>query len=204
MSQDDGKTTGGSGGGPVSGFDYRSSDETYVISANQVGILCDAPLTAVPPQSVITLLAAGEDQLGVVDVHGTYGVRVSAGLPGVTSVHSVTMLPGVEIEVAPTHSIKLQQGLEPPAGQKIEMMPGLGVTVNAGALPVRIESATLIELTVAGGTSKIVLSPAGVEIIAPDVRIVGIADATMEAPRATVRAAATATITAPMTMINPV
>ena len=88
--------------------------------------------------------------------------------------------------------------------QKVSLVPALGITIDAGAMPVRIESATLIELTVAGGTSKIVLSPAGIEITAPDVRVVGIVDATLEAPRATLRAAATATISAPMTMINPV
>ncbi len=204
MTQHDEGAGGGSGGGPGLEVQYVSAEETYVISANQVGIFSDAPVTAIPPQSVITLLAAGANLLGVVDVHGVLGVRVSAGPPGVTPVHDPTMLPGVEVEVAPTHAIKLQQGLAPPAGQKIEMLPGLGITINAGALPLRLESTTLIELSVGGGTSKITLTPAGVEITAPTVRVVGMVDAAVEGPRVEMRAAATATISAPMTMINPV
>lgn len=202
MKNDDARPGGGSGGGLVPGVKLTSEDQ-YLVSANQVGIVADAPLTAIPPQSTITLLAAGDNGLGVVDVRGALGVRVTAGpAPGLPAHSLVTN--GVEIAAGPVGSVSIVQGLVPPAVQKIEMVPGLGVSINAGAMPVRIESATLIELTVAGGTSKIVLTPAGVEITAPDVRIVGIADATVEGPRVAVRAAATATITAPMTMINPV
>lgn len=204
MTHDDEGASDDSGGGALGGVQHLVSDETYVIAAPQVGILCDAPLTAVPPQSVITLLAAGTNLLGVVDVHGTLGVRVSAGPPGLTPVHNATMLPGVEVEVAETHGIRLQQGFAPPAGQKIEMLPVVGITINAGAMPLRLESTTLIEISVGGGTSKITLTPAGVEITAPTVRVVGMIDAALEGPRVEMRAAATATISAPMTMINPV
>jgi hypothetical protein len=48
------------------------------------------------------------------------------------------------------------------------------------------------------------MTPAGVEITAPTVRVVGMIDAAVEGPRVEMRAAATATISAPMTMINPV
>lgn len=192
---------GGSGGGLVPGV-KDTADDQFLVSASQVEIVADAPLTAIPPQSTITLLAAGDNGLGVVDVRGALGVRVSAGPPpGLPTCSPLTN--GVEIAAGPVGIVSITQGLVPPAVQKIEMVPGLGVTVNAGAMPVRIESATTIELTVAGGTSRIVLTPAGIEISAADVRIVGIADATVEGPRVAVRAAATATITAPMTMINP-
>lgn len=203
MTCDEGNAGGGSGGGLAPDVHFVSDDQPYVLTANQVAIVASAPLTAVPPQSTLTLLAAGDDGLGVVDVRGALGVRVSAGPPAGLATHSL-LTNGVEIAAGPVGSVSITQGLVPPAVQKIEMVPGLGVTINAGAMPVRIESATTIELTVAGGTSRIVLTPAGIEITAPDVRIVGIADATVEGPRVAVRAAATATITAPMTMINPV
>jgi len=203
MTCDEGNAGGGSGGGLAPDVHFVSDDQPYVLTANQVAIVASAPLTAVPPQSTLTLLAAGDDGLGVVDVRGALGVRVTAGpAPGLPT--SSLLTNGVEIAAGPVGSVSITQGLVPPAVQKIEMVPGLGVTINAGAMPVRIESATTIELTVAGGTSRIVLTPAGIEITAPDVRIVGIADATVEGPRVAVRAAATATITAPMTMINPV
>ena len=199
---EDGQNGGGSGGGLAPDIHLVSESQPYVLAANQVAIVASAPLTAIPPESTLTLLAAGDDGLGVVDVRGATGVRVTAGpAPGLPTHDLVTN--GVEIVAGATGCVTIQQGLVPPAVQKVEMIPGVGLTINAGAMPVRIESAALIELTVAGGTSKIVLTPAGVEINAPDVRIVGIADATVEGPRVAVRAAATATITAPMTMINP-
>ncbi len=202
MIDDDGKAGGGSGGGLAPDVHLVSEDQPYVLAANQVAIVASAPLTAIPPQSTLTLLAAGDNGLGVVDVRGALGVRITGGpAPGLPT-HSL-MTNGVEIAAGPVGCVTIQQGLVPPAVQKIEMVPGLGLSINAGAMAVRIESATLIELTVAGGTSKIVLTPAGVEITAPTVRVIGIAEATVEGPRVAVRAAATATITAAMTMINP-
>lgn len=202
MTHDDGNVGGGSGGGLTPSTHFVSEDQ-YALSAHQVEILADAPLTAIPPQSIITILATGEAPTGIVDVRGSLGVRVTAGpAPGLPTHSLVTN--GVEVTAGATGCVTIQQGLVPPAVQKIEMVPGLGLSINAGGMPLRIESATLIELSVAGGTSKIVLTPAGVEITAPTVRVVGIAEATVEGPRVAVRAAATATITAAMTMINPV
>lgn len=203
MTDLDGISGGGTGGGVLPSTQKTSTDGAWIVSADQVGVFAIAPLTAVPPDSVITLLAAGENGLGTVDVRGGMGVRVSAGPPAALPTHE-PLTNGVEIDAGPVGSLTLRQGLVPPAVQKVSLVPALGITIDAGTMPVRIESATLIELTVAGGTSKIVLSPAGIEITAPDVRVVGIVDATLEAPRATLRAAATATISAPMTMINPV
>lgn len=202
MTHDEGNEGGGSGGGVAPTAHFVSVDQPYALAANQIEIVANAPLTAIPPQSTISLLASGDNGLGVVDVRGALGVRVTAGPPPGLPAHSL-VTNGVEIVAGPVGCVSIQQGLVPPAVQKIEMVPGLGLSINAGAMAVRIESATLIELTVAGGTSKIVLTPAGVEITAPTVRVIGIAEATVEGPRVAVRAAATATITAAMTMINP-
>lgn len=201
MTHDDGTAIGGSGGGLVPDEQSFSENETYVLSGNQVRIIANTPLTAIPPQSEITLLAAGENGLGVVNVRGALGVRVTAGPPLILPTYS-PLTNGVEIAVSPPGTISLQQGLEPPAGQKVAL--GLaGITVNAGGLPVTIESATLVELKVAGGVSKIVLSPEGVEISGPSVRITGTVDAAIMGTRATVTAAAELALRAPLTRIDP-
>ena len=201
MTDDDGKAGGGSGGGLLPGTSYVAEEESYVLAANEVKIVANAPLTAIPPQSVLTLLATGENGLGVVNVRGALGVRVTTGPPFVMPTYS-PLTNGVEVMVTPPGTITLQQGFEPPAGQKVEL--GLtGITVNAGGLPVTIESATLIELKAAGGVSKIVISPEGVQITGPTVRITGTVDTSIMGTRTSVTGAAELALKSPLTRIDP-
>lgn len=157
------KHAGGSGGGPGTMDHSQTYDGAYRIAANQVELLSRPPLPPAPPgPNVITVLAAGMGVDGKVDVRGSQGVRITAGpplLPPTTS----DSTNGVEIVVGEIQNVTIQRGLLPGVDQKIEMTPS-GITVDAGAMPVTIQSLTQITLSVAGGLSTITLGPQGVTI----------------------------------------
>lgn len=112
--------------------------------------------------SIITIAAPGMGTDGRVDLRGSQGVRVTAGPPPLPPTTSDSTN-GVEIIVGETQMVTIQRGLIPGVDQKIEMTPS-GITVDAGTMPITIQSLTQITLSVAGGSSTIVLDPAGVTI----------------------------------------
>jgi len=141
----------------------QSIDGAFVVTANQVEFLSRPPLPPLPPEpSVITLLAAGVAPDGQVNVRGSQGVRITAGPPLLPPTQSDSTN-GVEIVVSEVQNVTIQRGLLPGVDQKIEMTPS-GITVDAGAMPVTIQSLTQITLSVAGGLSTITLGPQGVTI----------------------------------------
>jgi len=73
---------------------------------------------------------------------------------------STTVLNGVQIEVGTAQEIIVRRGV--PAEQTIQISPGLMVVDSPSQII--IQSATEIELAVAGATSSILLSPAGITI----------------------------------------
>lgn len=153
---------GGSGGGPC-GSKEVSTTNNYELSANQITFTAAPPIppAGIPEKSVIALLAAGTGVDGIVDARGSQGVRITAGPPpGLPAGKATTN--GVEIATGQTGSIKLERGLLP-IDQKIEVTP-TGIKVNAGSMPVTIESLREITLSVAGGTSKITIGPEGIKI----------------------------------------
>ncbi len=157
---------GGSGGSPDTTTQSTSLDGSHTIAANQLGLVARPPLPpAVPGPCVITLLATdlpgtGED--GLVEVKAAKGVRISVGPPLLVPAHSDSTN-GVEIAVGEVQNVTIQRGLIPGVDQKIEMTPS-GITVDAGAMPVTIQSLTQITLSVAGGLSTITLGPEGITI----------------------------------------
>lgn len=157
---------GGSGGGPGAPDTQdriESADGSYAISANQVQLLCRPPLPpGIPLPSIITIASPGMGTDGRVDVRGSQGVRVTAGPPPLPPTTSDSTN-GVEIIVGEAQMVTIQRGLIPGVDQKIEMTPS-GITVDAGTMPITIQSLTQITLSVAGGSSTIVLDPAGVTI----------------------------------------
>jgi hypothetical protein len=141
----------------------QSVDGAFVVTANQVEFLSRPPLPPlVPGPCVITLLAAGMMPDGQVNVRGSQGVRITAGPPLLPPTDSDSTN-GVEIVVGEAQNVTIQRGLIPGVDQKIEMTPS-GITVDAGAMPVTIQSLTQITLSVAGGLSTITLGPQGVTI----------------------------------------
>ena len=154
---------GGSGGGQLTTDHVQSFDGDYLLTANQVEILSAPPLPpAVPGPCLITIQADAMGIGGKVNVNGSQGVRISAGPPSLPPTASASTN-GVEIAVGEIQNVTIQRGLLPGVDQKIEMTPS-GITVDAGTMPITIQSLTQITLSVAGGLSTITLAPEGVTI----------------------------------------
>jgi hypothetical protein len=162
---------GGSGGGPDSPDHAENINGAYCITANQVNLMSRPPLPpAVPGPSLVSILAAGIGNDGLVSVRGNQGVRVTAGMPmpGLLPTES-TSTNGVEIVIGETGKFTLQRGLLP-VDQKLEITSE-GVTLDAGAGKVTIKSLTEITLSVAEGMTKIKLGPDGVTIEALQIKL---------------------------------
>jgi hypothetical protein len=141
----------------------QSVDGTFAVGANQVTLVSIPPLPPLTPNpSTVTVLAAGLPSDGFVYVRGNQGVRVTTGPPPLPPTNSDSTN-GVEIIVSELQNVTIQRGLIDGVDQKIEMTPS-GITVDAGAMPVTIQSLTQITLSVAGGLSTITLGPQGVTI----------------------------------------
>jgi len=155
---------GGSGGGPGTMEHCESFDGKYGITANQVEVLSRQPMPPAPPApSVVTILATDlVGMSGEVDVRGAGAVRITAGPPELPPA-ATGSTNGVEIQVGEIQNVTIQRGLIPGVDQKIEMTPS-GITVDAGTMPITIQSLTQITLSVAGGLSTITLGPQGVTI----------------------------------------
>lgn len=154
----------GSGGGAGPLDHLKTVDGRFAVAATGVALLSrPAQPPSLPSPNVISLVATdlvGMD--GNVDVRGAKGVRVTAGPPMLPPAASPSTN-GVEIMVGEMQNITLQRGLLPGIDQAIEMTPS-GITVDAGAMPVTIQSLTQITLSVAGGLSTITLGPEGITI----------------------------------------
>jgi len=201
MQQDREPDGGGAGGGPLSGTQTVATDGEYLISANQVTLSAAPPISpVVPGRSVITLLAAGTGLDGLVDVRGSQGVRVTAGPPPALPAASATTN-GVDVVAGPLGSINLERGLLP-VDQKIQMTP-TGIKIDAGSMPVEIESLTSITLSVAGGVSRIKIGPEGVTIEGLTLKLSAAVLAEIKGTMTTVQAAAVNKVSGAVTMIGP-
>ena len=176
MTVDDAIPGGGSGGGGTDDNTHKSTIGTYEITGNQVVLMSRVPLDpmATPRPNGITILACGNTLVdGKVDLRGSKGVRITAGPPAIPMVSPETTADstnGVEIVVAEPQNITLQRGLIDGVDQKIEMQPA-SILVDGGVGTVTIQSLTEITLQVAGGVSKISLTPAGIIMQGPIIMI---------------------------------
>lgn len=142
----------------------ETADGNFTVAANQVTVVT---IPALPPEipdtSSVSILAAGLVPTdGFVYVRGYAGVRITSGPPPLPETSS-SSTNGVEIMVGEIQNVTLKRGLLDGVDQKIEMTPS-GITVDAGAMPVTIQSLTQITLSVAGGLSTITLGPQGITI----------------------------------------
>ncbi len=165
MTEDERTTGGGSGGGSDpddAGNQTHSCKAMYQIAGNQVVLMSRKPglIPTDADPSTITLLAVGGlptfDDDGKVDIRGTKGVRITAGvmsLPMLSPPVTSDSTDGVEIVVDEMQSITIQRGLSP-LSQKIEMAPN-SITVDAGMAGT---------LTLKAGLSQIMISAEGITI----------------------------------------
>jgi hypothetical protein len=157
----------GSGGDDGDGSYYHYFDGGYTLGGSQVtlhAIGTEGEGTDIE-QPVISLLAGGSAPDGRIYMHGSQGVRVTSGPPGQPkSGHKG--INGVEVVVGETQSITLDRGLVDGVDQHIQMDPGL-IVADGGSGTVALLSTTQITLSVAGGTSSIVLTPQGIVMQGP-------------------------------------
>ena len=159
----------GSGG---DGDNIHYFDGFYFVAAsklcmNAVGTTLGGDADEPPYMS---LVAGDEKADGIVEVHGSKGVRVTSGLPGQPPAANF-QIKGVEIQTGDTQTILLARGMDqnPMCGHINMALDGIGINANQGG--VWIKSLTQIKLMVAGGTSSITLTPAGIVMQGPLIQI---------------------------------
>jgi hypothetical protein len=190
----------GTGGGPDSGNRTQTADGIFSITANQVALVSRPPMPpAIPGPSIITVLATGMGMDGLVNVRGSQGVRLTAGLPPLLPTES-SSTNGVEILISETGKFTLQRGLLP-VDQTMEMTPD-GITIDAGSGKVTIKSLTEITLSVAEGMTKIKLGPDGVTIEALQIKLSAQVQAEIQALMNKVTGTAMNQISGGITMIG--
>ena len=200
MTTDERPSGGGTGGGPGGGDQTISTQDNLTLTANQISLLAaPPPIPGVPEPSAISIVAAGYDVDGAVDVRGSRVVCISAGPPPGLPATSKTAR-GVEIRTGQAETVSIERGLTG-ADQKIQMTPA-GITINAGSMPVKVESLSEITLSVAGGTSRIRIAPDGITIEGVTVKITGMTLVETSGLTNKVSGLGTTIISAPMTMIG--
>ncbi len=191
---------GGTGGGPDNGNHGQSVDGSYAITANQVLIVSRPALPpAVPGPSVITVVATGLGTDGLVNVRGSQGVRVTAGLPVLLPTED-TSTSGVEILIDELGKFTLKRGLLP-VDQTMEIASD-GVKIDAGKGKVTITSLTEITLSVAEGLTKLTLGPEGVTIEALQINLSAQVQAQIQGLMCTLAGSAVTQISGGITMIG--
>ena len=114
--------------------------------------------------------------------------------------YGLLILLGLAWLVGQAGSLTLQRGLLP-TDQKVELTQA-GITIDAGASPVTINSLSSIELSVAGGTTRLRLGPEGVTIEAITIRLSATLQAQVQGVLNTISASGINKIGGPMTMIG--
>ena len=138
-------------------------DGPLSVSASQIMIMGRPPMPPLDPDPcVVTLLATGLGTDGLVNVRGSQGVRITSGPPLLPPTLSQSTN-GVEVVASEAQDVTIQRGLLPGIDQQIQMTP-TGITIDAGAGTLTIQSLTQITLSVAGGLSSITLGPEGITI----------------------------------------
>jgi hypothetical protein len=163
----------GSGGDDpeVDGARMVTAEKTLVLSGNHVAIQADdptPPATAETP--LITLLASDMTCMqGRVEMHAPESIRIStSGGIGGPRMHQLGT-DGVEVQVGETQEIFLRRGMLP-TDNYIQLDDSL-MALEGGVNPIVIESDTNITIQVANGTSSITLTPMGIVMQGPIIKI---------------------------------
>jgi hypothetical protein len=179
MLEDELELGGGSGGGDDGNNTVQRTDGVYQIQANQLVLFTQDPSEPdlENPHSndhIITILATGKLPTfddGRVDIRGSQGVRITSGpaigppLPTTSeSTNGIEVLTSSEAQ-----NIIIKQGTTP-VSPSIQLNLG-GITIDGGHDQIQITSLVSISLSVAGGTSQILLTPTGIVIKGPLVSI---------------------------------
>jgi hypothetical protein len=161
----------GSGGDGGDGNVCHYNDQTFCVSSNDVSLLAgygdDKHLFG-----TIDLLACGgmDAPQGTVSVRGDQGVRITSG-PYNAPEAGNKQINGLEMQTGDQQAILIARGLDgnPMQGRLSFNPDGIGINAQQGG--VWIKSLTQIKLMVAGGTSSITLTPTGIVMQGPLIKI---------------------------------
>ena len=160
----------GSGGDGGDGNVTSYTDGVYSVATPQTIVHACGALGEGEAPGIIPMIAllAGDvlSSQGLIYARGTRGVRITSGPPHQPQMRNEE-INGVEIQTGETQEIIMMRGS--PAEQVVQISPGLMV-VNSPSL-ISIRSDSQIELSVAGGTSSIILSPSGIVLKGPIIQI---------------------------------
>jgi len=162
----------GSGGDPGTGQEqaggskYVTSDKNLLLSGNSIELYA-CTLSDEPDPYRIIMHASDDSGLeGSVTVRGGASVRITSG--GTDAYKESTM--GVDIAVGDTQEVHITRGIDEEPLQSIDFEDD-GMTINGDTEAVTIFSDKSIYLSVAQGTSSIMLTPAGIVLKGPLIRI---------------------------------
>jgi len=164
----------GSGGDP-DGNKWAHADRSYNIDAGTVFVVANGATGKHPMTPKIGILAGATDGAispdGIVDVHGSKGVRITSGPPDEPP-STNDDINGLEMQAGAQQYIKIMRGLDEDQDQVIQLTQGL-IEIRGGdaAGCVSILAAQEISLQVAGGMSSIVMNKQGITIRGGEVHI---------------------------------
>jgi hypothetical protein len=157
----------GSGGDEGDGGHTDYYDGMYCINAPDVTVTATGSVGEDAASPIIQLCSGtGTAPDGRIYVHGSQGVRITSGPSGQPHCGNPD-INGLEMHVGGAQEIIVRRG--DPVEQTIQISPGL-MAVNSPSL-ISIVSDEQIELSVAGGTSSIILSPSGIVLKGPIIQI---------------------------------
>jgi hypothetical protein len=148
-----------------------TAEKTLILSGNHIALQADdptPPATAETP--LITLLASDMTCMqGRMEMHACESIRIStSGGLGGPRMHQLGR-DGLDFQVGETQEILLRRGMLP-TDNFIHIEEEM-LTVEGGLSPVLITSDTQVTIQVANGTSSITLTPMGIVMQGPIIKI---------------------------------
>ncbi|HTB10635.1 MAG TPA: hypothetical protein VK752_03645 [Bryobacteraceae bacterium] len=171
----------GSGGGPgvidtASGDKYLAAQKELWLVGNQVHLQTGTSASAETPEEyVIEMLAIdpGFDN-GRIEMRGSQSVRITSGVQEGSGGPKISNKKnnGVVIRAGDGQVVALAQGCDEEVDSAVVLNPqgAGGILLNSKEF-ISIDSGTQILLSVAGGTSSITLTPSGIVMKGPIIRI---------------------------------
>jgi hypothetical protein len=171
----------GSGGGPgvtdtASGDKYLTAQKELWLVGNQVHLQTGTSAGAETPEDyVIEMLAIdpGFDN-GRIEMRGSQSVRITSGVPEGSGGPPISNKKnnGVVIRAGDGQLVALVQGCDEEIDSGVVLNPqGNGGIVMSSKEGIDIVAGTRITISVAGGTSSITLTPSGIVMKGPIIRI---------------------------------
>jgi hypothetical protein len=118
----------------------------------------------------LVLAAVSEESKGRAALRGNQGVRISSGPPNQPPL-ATSDISGIEMQTGDEQTINIMRGMDPwNTNQRITLAQH-GISIHCGTGQISLDAAQEILLQVAGGTSSISLTTAGIVLKGPNISI---------------------------------